>query len=322
MADRVVLIACFPRVQPLDVVGPHEVFAGATRLLESVGSDAPRYRVHIVAGTPGPVTSESGLTLHAGRALPRTGAIDTLLVPGGDGALTVRHDARYMAWLRRAVTRSRRVGSVCSGAFVLAEAGLLDGCRVTTHWHRAEQLRREYPALAVDADPIFTRTGDIWTSAGVTAGIDLALAMVEEDHGAELAQTIARHLVMFLRRPGGQSQFATALWSGPAARDAIRDAQQRVHADPAADHRVDALADAVSMSPRHFTRVFQSQIGESPARYVERVRVERARTLLEQEPLGVAAVAVRSGFGTAETMRRAFLRRVGVAPDDYRKRFR
>jgi transcriptional regulator GlxA family with amidase domain len=321
MRSRLVVIVCFPGVQPLDVVGPHEVFAGATRLLAS--SHKPGgYQVELVASTPGPVTAESGLVLVASHPLPRARSIDTLLVPGGDGVFDARADQRLVSFVRRAARTTRRVGSVCSGTFLLAEAGLLDGRTVTTHWRRAGQLADEYPELRVDADPIYIHDDTIWTSAGVTAGIDLALAMVEQDHGPDLAQTIARHLVMFLRRPGGQSQFAAPVWTAPAAHDGVRAAQDHVNVDPAGDHRVDTLARAAGMSGRHFTRVFHEQVGESPARYVERVRVERARAMLERDECGVAVVAQRCGFGTAETMRRAFVRRIGVAPDDYRKRFR
>lgn len=321
MRKRLVVIVCFPGVQPLDVVGPHEVFAGATTLLDAAGRPGG-YHLELVASAPGPITTDSGLQLGAPHPLPRSRPIDTLLVPGGDGVLTARADRRLVSFIRRAARTTRRVGSVCSGTFLLAEAGLLDGRTVTTHWRRADQLASEYPAIRVDANPIYIHDGAVWTSAGVTAGIDLALAMVEDDHGADLAQTIARHLVMFLRRPGGQSQFATPVWTPPAAHDGVRVAQDHVNVDPAGDHRVDILARAAGMSGRHFTRIFHEQVGESPARYVERVRVERARGMLERDDCGVAVVATRCGFGTAETMRRAFVRRVGVAPDDYRKRFR
>ena len=321
MRKRLVVIVCFPGVQPLDVVGPHEVFSGATKLLASAREQGG-YAIELVASTPGAMTTESGLQLVAPRPLPQARQIDTLLIPGGDGVLAARADRTLVRFIGRAARTTRRVGSVCSGTFLLAEAGLLDGRRVTTHWRRADQLAAEYPAVRVDADPIYIHDGSIWTSAGVTAGIDLALAMVEEDHGAEIAQTIARHLVMFLRRPGGQSQFAAPVWTPPAAHDGVRAAQDHVNVDPASDHRVDILARAAGMSSRHFTRVFHEQVGESPARYVERVRVDRARGMLERDDYGVAVVAQRCGFGTAETMRRAFVRRVGVAPDDYRKRFR
>lgn len=320
MEIRNVVFACFPQMQALDVVGPNEVFAAATRIIEHRRLLAPRYRIHLGAQTPGDCVTESGLVLRVG-PLPRLRAIDTLLVPGGDGVLAARDDQTFVRWVKRNAADARRVGSVCSGTFVLAEAGLLDGLRVTTHWRRVRQLTAEYPSLTVDSDPIYIRNDRIWTSAGVTSGIDMALAMVEDDLGAEVAQLIARSLVMFLRRPGGQSQFAPPLWTQPVENDAVRAAQERIAAAPADDHRVDVLAHAVDMSTRHFTRVFTEEVGESPARYVEQVRVSHARNLLESTSLTIAVIANRCGFGTDETMRRAFVRRVGVSPDDYRKRF-
>ena len=219
MANPRVLFVVFDGVQPLDIVGPHEVFGAANQVLRAAASSGPTYDLAVAATKPGQVTSENGLLLYAATALPRSGTIDTLIVPGGNGVIAARGDTALVTWVRRAAQRSRRVASVCSGAFVLAHAGLLDNRRVTTHWRRGKQLARDYPKLIVDTDPIYIRDGNIWTSAGVTAGIDLALAMVEEDHGCEMAQTIARNLVMFLRRPGGQSQFACdSVVPGGAAR--------------------------------------------------------------------------------------------------------
>ncbi len=330
---RRIVIVCYPGVQPLDVVGPHEVFAGANDVLEhrartaaeaDIGADivsAPPYELLVCAEAPGPVTSESGLTFFAPHAIPTTGAIDTLLIPGGNGVYAAYHDAAFVRSLARAGRRADRFATVCSGTFLGAATGLLDGKHVTTHWNRAKRLAAEFPALQVDADPIYVNDGKVWTSAGVTAGIDLSLALVEHDHGADVAQTVARHLVMFLRRPGGQSQFAAPVWSQPAETPAVRAAQDLVIANPAADLRVGSLAAAIHMSERHFTRVFTAEVGEPPARYVERIRVEAARQRLEHRGASVATVARQCGFGTAETMRRSFLRRVGVAPDDYRRRF-
>jgi len=267
------------------------------------------------------MTSESGLGILAPATIPAKGPIDTLLVPGGDGVFAACDDPVLVAAVSAAAKRSRRVATVCSGTFLGAAAGLLSGRRVTTHWARAPRLAQTYPDLDVDADAIYVNDGNVWTSAGVTAGIDLALALVEDDHGADIAQAIARHLVMFLRRPGGQSQFAAPVWSKPAETRAVRAAQDLVNANPAADLRVGAMAAAINMSERHFTRVFTAEVGEPPAKYVERIRVEAARRQLEERGTSVAAVASSCGFGTAETMRRSFLRRVGVAPDDYRRRF-
>jgi transcriptional regulator GlxA family with amidase domain len=313
-------IVCFQGIQPLDVVGPHEVFSGVNTLYERRGIPGPGYDVRLVAAVPGPCTSESGLSIVATDPLP-TDPVGTVLIPGGDGARAAAADWGLRAWLRRASTSADRVTSVCTGAFVLAAAGVLDGRRATTHWARAQELADTYPEVDVDPDQLFVRDGHVWTSAGVTAGIDLALAIVEADHGAEVAQTVARWLVMFVRRPGGQSQFAGPVWSDPAPPGPVRAAQDLITAEPASDHRVPVLAERVGMSPRHFSREFTRLVGASPGRYVEQVRVEAARRLLESESLSVTDAAKRCGFGTAETMRQAFVRRVGTSPDDYRRRF-
>jgi transcriptional regulator GlxA family with amidase domain len=316
-----VVIVCYPGLQPLDIAGPHEVFAGANSVLRAQRSPAERYELVVCAAEPGIVGSESGLGIAAPHAIPTRGPIDILLLPGGDGVYAAANDAALVAAVRAAARRSARIATVCSGTFLAAAAGLVKGKRVTTHWYRAKRLAAEHPDVEVVPDAIYINDGNVWTSAGVTAGIDLALAMVEQDHGADVAQIVARHLVMFLRRPGGQSQFAAPVWDKPADKDAIRVAQDLINANPAADLRVGNLAAAACMSERHFTRVFASEIGEPPAKYVERVRVEAARRELEQRGAVVATVARRCGFGSAETMRRSFIRRIGVAPDDYRRRF-
>ena len=217
--------------------------------------------------------------------------------------------------------RARRVVGVCSGAFLLASAGLLDGRRATTHWARARRLAAEHPAVEVDADPIWVRDGDVWTSAGVTAGIDLALALVEDDHGVDVAETVARWLVVFLRRPGNQSQFAAPVWRRRARHEPVRRAQDLIDADPAGDHRLPVLASRVAMSERHLLRRFSAELGVTPARYVAASRLEAARRQLEDSDETVAAIATRVGFGTAESMRRTFVRQLGTPPDDYRRRF-
>jgi len=321
MADRSVVIVGYPGLQSLDVTGPFEVFAGARRAAAAVGLD-DGYEVRLVAAGATSVSSESGLVLAAGPLPgPRT-RIDTLLLPGGRGVDAARQDATLTDYVRRAAPRSRRVATVCSGAFLAAEAGLLDGRRVTTHWARADQLASEYPSVVVDADPIYVRDGSVWSSAGVTAGIDLALALVEDDLGTDVAQLIARWLVMFLHRPGGQSQFATPVWVRRAERSPVREAQARVEAAPDGDHRVAVLAEAASMSERHFTRVFTAEVGESPGKFVERVRLEAARNELETTSDTLDVIAARCGFGTAESLRRVAHRRLGIAPDAYRRRFR
>ena len=314
--SRHIAIVAFPGVQSLDVVGPYEVFAGATQMVPDA------YRVTLCALTAGPVASESGLTVVA-NALPGDDEpIDTLVLPGGNGVHVARHDAALIEWIRAAAPRCRRVATVCTGTFLAAEAGLLTGRTVTTHWARAERLQHDFPDLTVDPDPMYTRDGAVWTSAGVTAGIDLSLALVEADHGTAVAQTVARWLVMFLHRPGGQTQFAAPVWAPRAERSTVRAVQSLVEAAPGGDHRLPAMAAAAAMSVRHFSRVFTDEVGETPGRYVERVRLEAARRELETTADTLDVIAARCGFGTAETLRRSFQRRLGVAPDSYRRRFR
>jgi transcriptional regulator GlxA family with amidase domain len=315
MATRNVVIVAFPGVQSLDVTGPLEVFHGAGRIAEGA------YAVAVATLDGAPVASTSGLTLGGGLALADVGPIDTLIVAGGDGTRPGVADPALAAWLRRRAPGARRVASVCTGAFLLAEAGLLDRCRATTHWSAGATLARAYPAIDVDPEPIYTRDGNVWTSAGVTAGMDLALAMVEEDLGREVALTVARWLVLFLRRPGGQSQFSAQLSAQMADRDAMRELQQWIVDHPEAALTIEAMAERVAMSPRHFARRFRAEVGTTPARYVERVRLEAARRRLEETGEPIDRIAPACGFGTTETMRRAFLRAVGVAPAEYRRRF-
>ncbi len=321
-----VAVLAYPGVQSLDVVGPFEVFRGA-----DVALGEPWYAPTVVSFDGGPVATESGLELGSSPVPgPRT-RLDTVVVAGGEGSRVLHDDAAFVADLARLLDRARRVVSVCTGAFLVAATGLAAGKRLATHWAHADGLGRRHGDVTVEPDAIWVRDGALWSSAGVTAGIDVALAVVEADHGPEVAQTVGRHLVMFLRRPGGQSQFAEPTGSAVPARssvppstpddDPVRRAQRLVLDDPGADHRVETLADAVGMSPRHFTRCFTAAVGVSPARYVAEVRVDAARHTLETSTATVAVVARRCGFGTAETMRRTFLRHLGVAPDDYRRRF-
>ncbi|MEP7114851.1 MAG: DJ-1/PfpI family protein [Ilumatobacteraceae bacterium] len=315
-------MVAYDGMQPLDLVGPHEVFAGATAVLAARKRATSGYNLSVVSKYGKPVTTESGLGIVTAALPSARSKIDTLLIPGGDGSQTARYDEVLLAWVRSAARNSRRVATVCSGAFIAAEAGLLDGRTVTTHWARARQLADEYPLVSVDADSIYRQDGNTWTSAGVTAGMDLSLALVEADHGDDIAQTVARWMVMFLHRPGGQTQFATPVWAPRATRSAVRHAQDFIDTHPAADHRLDLLASRAAMSARHFSRVFTDQVGETPARYVERVRVETARAELESTTSSLDLIAINCGLGTAESLRRAFQRRVGVAPDAYRRRFR
>ncbi len=319
-SPRQVVLVVFDQLHPLDLVGPYEVFAGANAHEESSGRPPP-YELAVVAATPGAVRSRSGLSITAEHPLPAT-AVDTIVVVGGTGSRAARNDEALVNWLRHASPQARRTCSVCTGAFVLAAAGLLDGRRATTHWASAAELARDYPAVEVDPDPLFINDGPMWTSAGVTAGIDLALALVEADLGSAVAQTVARWLVLFLRRSGGQSQFAGEVWRDPPEREALRDVIRYIHAEPAADLRLPVLAERAMMSVRHLQRTFTQELGEPPAGYISRVRVDAACRVLELEPATVTDAARRSGFGTAEAMRRAFHRHLGISPDAYRDRFR
>jgi transcriptional regulator GlxA family with amidase domain len=317
---RRIVIFTFPGGQSIDVAGPLEVFAATERT-----SGTQRYTTEVVAPAAGTVRTMSGLGLVADAAIADVrGPIDTLVVAGGDeaGIGVMLTDAAVLAEVRRLAAASRRVASVCSGAFVLAAAGLLDGRRATTHWSACDRLARGFPAVTVERDPIFVQDGNVFTSAGVTAGIDLSLALMEEDHGHTVAMGVARQLVVFLKRPGGQAQFSAALATQTADRDDVTDVQTWIADHLAADLSVPALAERAVMSPRHFARVFRAATGATPARYVEQARVEAARRRLEESDDGVDAIAAGCGFGTAETMRRAFLRAVHVAPTDYRRRFR
>jgi transcriptional regulator GlxA family with amidase domain len=321
MTRRQVVILAFPGLQSLDAVGPFEVFAGATRAARSLGRPGG-YQVSLASTGGRPVRAQSGIGLCT-ETLPDPGRrIDTLILPGGDQAQAARGDGELVSWIRTVAPRCRRVATVCTGAFLAAEAGLLDGRRVTTHWASADRLAAEFPALDVDPDPIYIRDGKFWTSAGVTAGIDLALALVADDLGVEIAQTVARWLVMFLHRPGGQTQFASPVWTPRAERSTIRAVQTLVETAPGGDHRLPALAAAAAMSVRHFARVFTAEVGETPGRFVERVRLESARLDLENTDDTLDVIAGHCGLGTAETLRRVFHRRLGVTPDSYRRRFR
>jgi transcriptional regulator GlxA family with amidase domain len=319
---RSVILVGFEGVQALDLVGPSDVFTGATLFLAAQGRSDDGYDVAVASVGGVPVNTGTGLEIVAKSLPDPRQPIDTVVLPGGWGTDAARRNPELMRWIRGAAKRSRRVVSVCTGAFLAAEAGLLDGCPATTHWAYADQMAREFPSVAVDPEPIFVRSsGSVWTAAGVTAGIDLALSLVEDDYGTEAAQTIARYLVLYLRRPGGQTQFAAPMWMPRAKRAPIRDVQEAIEAEPGGAHSVTDLARRAAMSPRHFTRVFTVEVGEAPGTYVERVRTEAARRQLEETDDTVTVIAARCGFGTAETMRRNFVRRVGISPDQYRKTF-
>ena len=317
MHQRRVVFVIFEGFQSLDLAGPYEVFQQAGRLSAS-------YACQVVAHSAGLVRSGSALSVHASHGIGDLDpdGIDTLVVAGGSGVDEARTDAALVGWIAAAGGTARRVTSVCSGVFLLAAAGLATGRRVTTHWSRAAQLAMEYPELAVDCDPIFIRDGRVWTSAGVTAGMDLALALVEDDLGRDVAHAVAQELVLFLRRPGSQSQFSVPLWSAQPSTGPIRAVVAAVHADPGARHAISDLAGQARLSPRQLQRRFTAELGVPPAEYVERVRIEAARRALAEGDDPVTVIARRCGFGAAETLRRAFHRHLGVAPSDYRDRFR
>ena len=317
---RRIWILAFPDAQLLDVAGPWEVFALANRAGDP---RAPRYAVSLVAPSAGAVTTSGGLALVAQRTLAQaTGPVDTLIVAGGIGTRPAVRDVRVVRWIRRTARRARRVASVCTGAFLLAEAGVLDGRRVTTHWAMCDALQRRFPAVRVERDPIFVRDGHVFTSAGITAGIDLALELVEADYGRDVALTVARWLVMFLRRPGGQSQFSAQLAAQVAERDGLRDVQGWIAEHPESELSVAALARRAHMSARNFARAFRRETGVTPAAYVEAQRVEAARRLLETTARSVADVATACGFARVETLHRAFRRVLNIAPAQYRRHFR
>ncbi|MFG2433655.1 GlxA family transcriptional regulator [Streptomyces sp. NPDC048508] len=311
---RTVLIVLFDGVQSLDVTGPLEVFAGA----EAHRADSYRIRTASLDGAP--VRCSSGLVLVPDHMLAEAPAPHTLLVPGGRG--TRNPNPLLVDWLRAHGPGAERLVSVCTGAILLAAAGLLDGRRATTHWAYCDRLARDHPAVEVDPDPIYVRDGRVATSAGVTSGIDLALALVEDDLGRAAALTIARHLVVFLRRPGNQAQFSVQLAAQTARREPLREVQQWISEHPGGDLSVESLAARARLSPRHFARAFQAETGTTPGRYVEGVRLEHARRLLEDTPDGVEEISRASGYGTPEAMRRAFVKTLGSAPAEYRRRFR
>jgi transcriptional regulator GlxA family with amidase domain len=317
---RRLAVLVYPDFQLLDATGPFAAFEVANRFAPGL------YDLSLVAAAPGLVASSSGVAV-AAAALPDPGAIDTLVVSGGNGARQAVHDRALMAFLAEAGGRARRIASVCTGAFLLAEAGLLDGRRATTHWRAAKALARLYPKVRVEADRIYVREprpasevlgGEIWTSAGISAGVDLALALIGEDAGEATARAAAQQLVVFHRRPGGQSQYSALLeLDGQGGRFAGLLAHMREHlAEPLG---VERLAEAAGMSPRNFARVFLAETGSTPAKAVERLRVEAARALLESGRDPIEQVARKSGFSDPERMRRAFLRAFGQPPQGLRR---
>lgn len=313
--DRLVRMLVFDRFEMLDAMGPLEAFATAA------GIAGGGYAVELVSRDGGMVRASSGLAVATTAFRDLIGPAHTFLVAGGSGSIAAGADPAILDYICRAAAEAERVASICTGALVLARTGLLDGCHVATHWNWCDRLSEDHPALVVERDPIFVRSGRIWTSAGVTAGIDLALAMIEEDHGAGLALGTARELVVYLRRPGGQAQFSAELKAQTTSDPVIRRVQQRIVGDPGADLRIETLAAIAAMSPRNFSRVFLAETGVTPAAFVMEARLARACRLLETTSLPIEEVAFRSGFGSDDAMRRVLARQMGVTPRDYRERF-
>lgn len=307
---RRVCVLVYPGVTLLDVAGPVEVFTEAN-------AGGARYEISLVSLTGGVVPTSSGLGLEVA---PVSGQerYHTLIVPGGTGVPTL--DPGLVDTVRDLASRSRRVVSICTGSFFLAEAGLLDGLAATTHWRYVDDLARRYPRVAVERDAIFVRSGRVFTSAGVSAGIDLALALVQDDHGSEMARDVARSLVVFLHRAGGQSQFSTSTSLPSLTSDVVKTVVGDVSADPSREHTLTSMADSANISTRHLSRLFSAELGMTPTRFVELCRMETAQALL-LNGASITDAAAASGFGSDEVLRRAFIRTLGVTPTTYRARF-
>ena len=328
---RLVVILAFEDVQLLDVAGPVQVFASANEIgcgTRGASSHGAPYRIAVVSRRGGPIRSSSGLPLVTQPIAKTVGnkRVDTLIVPGGPGVDRAANDKNTVAWICRHVSAARRSASVCTGAFLLAEAGALSGRAATTHWKFCARLQQDYPDIKVDPDPIYVRDGNVWTSAGVTAGIDLTLALVRDDLGRKLAMQVARQLVVFLNRPGGQSQFSVPLEAQIAAADGnapnhFEPLHDWIAENVAGDLRVERLAEQAGMSARNFARVYAATMGVTPARMVEKIRVEAVRRSLEETDVPIKRIAAACGFHQEERLRRAFARQVGVTPAVYRERF-
>lgn len=316
---RIVLVAV-PPLEEVDLFGPVSCFLAANRESQAM---TPPYQLDIVAGTEGNnIAGHSGIALLSTQCFTEvSGHIDTLIIASGREA-HLSHSKKLLNWIRQTAARSRRVVSICTGAFLLAEAGLLQQRRATTHWQWTQQLARSYPAIQVQADAIWTQDGKFYTSAGVTTGIDLALALIEEDLGSASSLQVARDMVVFLRRPGGQTQFSVALTKRQPESPSLHQLQLWIADHLDSDLSVERLAEHMAMSPRNFSRIFKQEIGETPARYVQQVRVEQARRMLEQDVSSLERIAATCGYRDVQLLRRALQRELGVSPGAYRARFR
>jgi transcriptional regulator GlxA family with amidase domain len=317
---RVVMLG-FPQAQVLDITGPLEVFSRTMRwLAEHGGTRTPAYTTELVAARAGPFATSGGLQLVATRRYADAGPIDTLLIAGGIGFEPAARDQALLRWISAQSRRVERLGSICNGAMILAAAGLLDGKPATTHWAYLDRLAKVAPNANIERDALYVRAGNIYTSAGVTAGMDLALALVEQDHGKAVALAVAQELVLFLKRPGGQSQFSRHL-EAQKRDDLFGELELWMLENPGKDLSVMSLARRMSMSPRHFARQFSARLGTSPAAYVRRLRVERARRRIEEGASRLKQVARECGFADEQALRRSFQDVVGITPMEYRARF-
>jgi transcriptional regulator GlxA family with amidase domain len=322
---RLIVVAAFEGAQLLDIAGPVQTFATANEIAKETRG-AP-YRLIVVSRRGGEICTSAGLPLVTRPiGATRNKRIDTLIIPGGPGVHAASEDFKTVDWVFRQFSSARRIASVCTGAFLLAETGLLAGRRATTHWKSCGRLQQRYPEIRIEPDPIYVRDGKIWTSAGITAGIDLSLALVQDDLGRKLAMQVARHLVVFLNRPGGQSQFSASLEAQAAAAEGnapnhFAPLHHWIAEHVSDDLRVERLAEQAGMSPRTFARIYAARMGTTPARVVEKIRIEAVRRSLEETDTPIKLIAARCGFGGEERLRRAFARQVGTTPAEYRRRF-
>ena len=316
-----IVMLSVPPASGVDVIGPLEAFGIASRMVQE-SSGRRGYESELVTNSSDlALTTNSGVKILAHKHYSELrGKIDTLLISGGAGTRGPR-DPALLAWLRKMSKQARRICSICTGAYLLADAGVLKGKRATTHWKFVESFARQHPGVSWDPNPIFVKDGSVYTSAGISAGMDLALALIEEDYGSALALDVARYMVVFLRRPGSQAQFSVAMAAQAAERKSLQALQAWIAENLAKDLSVETLAARVAMSARNFARVFAQELGNTPARYVEQVRVEAARTLLASTDDSLDQIASRCGFSSAELLRRCFLRQFKVAPSQYRKHF-
>jgi transcriptional regulator GlxA family with amidase domain len=318
-----IYIVLYHDANVIDVTGPAGVFTSASELVKaSPVINHPGYQLRLVAESLSPARTSGGIRLVPDATLEDiSGKIDTLLVPGGRGSRKIKQLGTVIRWLQKTVPATKRPCSVCTGAFLLAEAGVLDGKTATTHWQYCDLLQKHYPEINVEADPIFIADGNIRTSAGVTAGMDLALAIVEEDFGHDIAIATAREMVMDYKRPGGQAQFSDKLTAQLSSSSNFHGLLAWVYENPANDLRIETMADQVAMSPRNFVRMFHRETGLTPAKFVEKARLDVARTLLCDTVQTIAKIADTSGFGNTERMRRTFHRHLKTSPENFRKRF-